>query len=459
MCVKVKVNIFPATQQWVKSLRRNRMDTIFIYRMKEFLDFAKTFCVRRIEMRLGYLNLFLVKQRFPVREIPRIKISPVINMSLASMSRSVFYTTLFKSTALSKLTIGAANIPQNQKPLIHRIDEGSKVLTTQYIKQGFQVRHLDRRFVSETNLNRNFKTFTVVKNNDTHTNHGTHSGTITITDNITNNKIAANTKITNNAVTILKTKSIGIFNPLTNRIFASERLIDRAARYKYRPIFYDPFPGKEKNAKRFRDESRGEPVASKQDEPSVLNRVYTGNHSKENSCRPLCGPGRDFHFFPGKMVSRALTEKQVKFNILQTFTRIDSAVQHFYRLLQRGKTYEGSIIHVYSQGKPKAGTAIASKKNDGPEAMAAGGGKVHVPVVPAALERVSGKTKKIEKQLNIEEVEKTIYRKLFKQVEQTIRQGINKRLAFDSNETRKLTENIYSQIMNRLILEKERMRY
>jgi hypothetical protein len=79
-------------------------------------------------------------------------------------------------------------------------------------------------------------------------------------------------------------------------------------------------------------------------------------------------------------------------------------------------------------------------------------------VVPAALEMVTKKVKKIE-QINKEEVEKTIYQKVSKQVEQTIHQGIQKRLVFNSSETQQLTENIYSRLVNRITLEKERLGY
>jgi len=77
--------------------------------------------------------------------------------------------------------------------------------------------------------------------------------------------------------------------------------------------------------------------------------------------------------------------------------------------------------------------------------------------VPAAVEMVTKKIKKIEKQIDTEEVEKTIYRKVCQQVDQTVRRDIDKRLAFQSRDTRQLTETIYSRLLNRIVLEKERL--
>jgi hypothetical protein len=77
--------------------------------------------------------------------------------------------------------------------------------------------------------------------------------------------------------------------------------------------------------------------------------------------------------------------------------------------------------------------------------------------VPAAVEMVTKKIKKIEKQIDMEEVEKTIYRKVSEQVDQTVRRDIDKRLAFQSRDTRQLTETIYSRLLNRIVLEKERL--
>ncbi len=80
-----------------------------------------------------------------------------------------------------------------------------------------------------------------------------------------------------------------------------------------------------------------------------------------------------------------------------------------------------------------------------------------------ALDLVTKKIKKGETQIDIEKIETTvtqnISRCLVQTMEKTINQRLEKHLAFNSRETSELTENIYSRLLNRIVLEKERSVY
>ena len=80
-------------------------------------------------------------------------------------------------------------------------------------------------------------------------------------------------------------------------------------------------------------------------------------------------------------------------------------------------------------------------------------------VLPAAVEMVTKKIKKIETQVDTEAVEQTIIRKVSEQVDRTVRQRLEKHPVSRPGETQRLEENIYSRLVNRLTLEKERVEY
>ena len=76
---------------------------------------------------------------------------------------------------------------------------------------------------------------------------------------------------------------------------------------------------------------------------------------------------------------------------------------------------------------------------------------------PTSQEFVKGKVHKVEKQVSRREIEKAISEKVFKTLDKTIEERVHKQLRLDSNYTMHLTEKIYSQLFNRIVLEKERL--
>jgi hypothetical protein len=73
------------------------------------------------------------------------------------------------------------------------------------------------------------------------------------------------------------------------------------------------------------------------------------------------------------------------------------------------------------------------------------------------LEMVTKKTGKKRERVDVSEIERTVVQKVNKQLEQTVHRQFDRRLAHDSRDTRQLTENIYSRLLNRIVLEKERL--
>lgn len=73
------------------------------------------------------------------------------------------------------------------------------------------------------------------------------------------------------------------------------------------------------------------------------------------------------------------------------------------------------------------------------------------------MELVTKNIQRVEKQINREEIEKNIHETVVKKVDKTIETSIQKKLRVDSEYTRRLTENIYAQLFNRIVLERERV--
>jgi hypothetical protein len=80
-------------------------------------------------------------------------------------------------------------------------------------------------------------------------------------------------------------------------------------------------------------------------------------------------------------------------------------------------------------------------------------------VLPGAMEMVTKKIKTIEKQVDTEAVEQTVIRKVSEQVDRTVRQRLEKHPVFRPGQTQRLEENIYSRLVSRIALEKERVEY
>lgn len=83
--------------------------------------------------------------------------------------------------------------------------------------------------------------------------------------------------------------------------------------------------------------------------------------------------------------------------------------------------------------------------------------RTHSMFYPASLELITRKIQTVEKQVSREEVEKTISEKVFNRLDKTIEERVHKQLTLYSDYTRQLTENIYSQLFNRIVLERERL--
>lgn len=82
--------------------------------------------------------------------------------------------------------------------------------------------------------------------------------------------------------------------------------------------------------------------------------------------------------------------------------------------------------------------------------------QVQEKILPAAMEMVAKRNPKNPEPADLSEIERNVVQKVNKQVEQTVRLQFDRRLAHDSRDTRQLTDNIYSRLLNRIVLEKER---
>lgn len=76
---------------------------------------------------------------------------------------------------------------------------------------------------------------------------------------------------------------------------------------------------------------------------------------------------------------------------------------------------------------------------------------------PVSLQFINKKPRTVEKEVNHEEVEKTVVKKVVKNLEKRIDERVHNKFSLNSVYTHKLTEHIYSNLCNRIVLEKERI--
>ena len=210
---------------------------------------------------------------------------------------------------------------------------------------------------------------------------------------------------------------------------------------------------------------KGTPLIVTLDSPGSSNRYHHSSFNPQHSTsRPLAAGGIKSTVFaasPSSIFSRGYTYtyegNRLIGNIYQRVSAFFSILRNSTVLLpQKGEHFPGrkpveSLIHIQSPGKFIPGfhgaRSDANRRPYPPQYAA---------VVSLPLEMVIKKDKKIE-QIDIEEVEKNLNQKVAQQVQQTLRQWLDRRLAAGSGYTQQLIEDIYSQLLNRIVLEKERV--
>jgi hypothetical protein len=174
---------------------------------------------------------------------------------------------------------------------------------------------------------------------------------------------------------------------------------------------------------------------------SILSRIFTYADTGNT-------PGYTYKYPGNRFIQNIYKRILILFSTLRNSTDLLPKKEDH----SPGRKPGASVIHIQPLGKSTPRTHRVSSDTNrhrySPQ-YAAG-------LPPTPLEMVTKKVKKIE-QINLEEVEKIIYQKVSKQVEQTVHQWIDRRLAAGSRDTQQLTENIYSQLVSRIVLEKERV--
>jgi hypothetical protein len=83
--------------------------------------------------------------------------------------------------------------------------------------------------------------------------------------------------------------------------------------------------------------------------------------------------------------------------------------------------------------------------------------RVHSMSYPVCSEFITRKIQGVDTKANQKDIEKVVFEKIFKTLDKTIKERVYRELKSDSNYTRQFTENVFSQLFNRIVLERERL--
>jgi hypothetical protein len=83
--------------------------------------------------------------------------------------------------------------------------------------------------------------------------------------------------------------------------------------------------------------------------------------------------------------------------------------------------------------------------------------RVHLLSDPTCSEFITRKIQRVKPNADEKDIEKIVSEKILKTLDKTIKERVHRELKSDSNYTRHFTENIYSELFSRLVLERERL--
>ena len=462
--MRVNVKIIPVTQEWAAHLQRKRSD-FTMGKIKEFLDFINRLSWKKIALRRPPLDLLLVKNpKFhQLMGNVNLDITPVINISFApQLKANYFYSNLFNLPFPGLRQPGA---------LFEKTAPGPR---KNFLLKG--VGDFDHEHVHRTNYP--FPGF---------------SGRFPMTANA-----AALGAITNRIFTYayphtpflslrqgMQHDDFDAFpgdssqKPVLNRIYTQGYVKVESLRHE-RPQRVAPTdfrrgksPCLPENLAFWATLTHSYIYTMNRRIGNIFKSTTSGSHSSPLS--HLSPPPLVHHL---SQVSLDLPFAPGSTSILsRIFTYADTGNTPGYRYEYPGNRF---IQHIYKRipalfSMLRNSTALIPKEEEHIQGRKPGASVIprthwarsdmnqHRYSPPQAagllstpLEMVTKKVKKIEP-INLEEVEKTIYQKVSKQVEQTVHKWIDRRLAAGSRDTQQLTENIYSQLVNQIVLEKERV--